>query len=505
MSKKRFELIADNKDIKTDAYEAVLVPVPLDKKAWKTIIPTSFSATEKSALIDLVQRRDLKFEASKVLVFHRSALQRWIFPVIADSSEGFALLGFAKDLVKGLKETQAASLLLDLRALSLPKAKSFLDAFVSALIASGFKAPRYSRKKDESKAFAPKLNILLPSKKDLSALEAIADNAADVADGTNLVRELAMQAANDLAPKAYVDKLKKLAGEEGLAFEFLGMKRLRQMGAGAFVAVAQGSTHEDSGIVKLSYAPAKKGKKNLTLVGKGVTFDTGGTNLKSAAYMYGMHRDMAGSAVATALVRLAARQKWPFAVTAYLAIADNSNGPDAYRPNDVVTAMSGRTIEIVHTDAEGRMMLADTLHLASLDKPDLILDYATLTGACVGAIGSNYSGAFTNRDAYHAAIIQSGQVSGERVWPFPIDEDYGECLKSDIADTKQCRLTGGVDHIEAAIFLKSFLKDDVPWIHVDLSSADHAGGLAHVDTEVTGFGLRFTQELLRQLWPELMK
>jgi leucyl aminopeptidase len=209
---------------------------------------------------------------------------------------------------------------------------------------------------------------------------------------------------------------------------------------------------------------------------------------------------MAGSAVAYALVRLAAREKWPFAVTAYLAIADNLTGAKAYRPNDVVTAMSGRTIEIVHTDAEGRMVLADTLHLASKDKPDLILDFATLTGACVGAIGTNYSGAFTNRPDYHAAIIASGKSSGERVWPFPIDEDYGDCLKSDTADVKQCRLTGGSDHIEAAVFLRSFLETDLPWIHIDLAAADHAGGLAHVDTEATGFGVRFAAELVQKLF-----
>lgn len=505
MPKERFELIAESKDMKTDNYDVVVVPVNLEKKAWKGIVPSTFSAAEKDALLGLAQRRDLKFEGGKTLVFHRTALQTWIFPVLAEGSEGFALLSAARDLTKSMKVGQAPELLLDLRALPLARAKAFLDAFVSALVVSTFQAPRYSQKKDEaSKAFAPRLSILLPSKKDIPALQAIVQNAADVADGTNTVRELAMQAGNDLAPKNYVDRLKKLAAAEGLAFEFVGIKRLKQMGAGAFLAVAQGSSHEDSGIVKLSYAPPKKAKKKLCVVGKGVTFDTGGTNLKAAAYMFGMHRDMAGSAVAYAFVRLAARQQWPIAVTAYLAIADNSNGPDAYRPNDVVTAMSGRTIEIVHTDAEGRMLLADTLHLASLDKPDLILDYATLTGACVAAIGSNYSGAFTNREAYHAAIIQSGQVSGERVWPFPIDEDYGECLKSEVADTKQCRLTGGVDHIEAAIFLKAFLKDDVPWIHIDLSSADHAGGLAHVDTEVTGFGLRFSQELLRQLWPDLI-
>jgi leucyl aminopeptidase len=189
------------------------------------------------------------------------------------------------------------------------------------------------------------------------------------------------------------------------------------------------------------------------------------------------------------------RLKAPFAVDCWLALAQNHIGPHAYKQNDVVTACDGTTIEVVHTDAEGRMVLADTLALASRAKPHLIIDYATLTGTCVYALGTRYSGAFTNREALIAEVIAAGRESGERVWPFPLDEDYDEALQSTIADIKQCTLEGEADHILGARFLRRFVADR-PWLHIDLSAGNSKGGLAHIPTEVTGFGVRFTLGLL---------
>jgi leucyl aminopeptidase len=158
--------------------------------------------------------------------------------------------------------------------------------------------------------------------------------------------------------------------------------------------------------------------------------------------------------------------------------------------------MNGKTIEVIDTDAEGRMVLADTLCLASRDNPNLMLDFATLTGACVRAISTRYSGAFSNTPAFYPRLIELGQKSGERIWPFPLDEDFFEGLDSEIADTKQCREKGGVDHIEAAIFLKKFVDPKIPWIHLDLSSAENNGGLAHVPTTYTGFGVRIALSII---------
>jgi leucyl aminopeptidase len=231
-------------------------------------------------------------------------------------------------------------------------------------------------------------------------------------------------------------------------------------------------------------------------VGKGICYDTGGTNLKPAKFMYGMHEDMQGSSVALGTLLALTRMKVKYPVDCWLALAMNHIGPKAYKPNDVVIASDGTSIEVVHTDAEGRMVLADTLVFASSQKPALIVDYATLTGACVYSLGTAYSGVFTNREKFIPKLIKAGQDSGERVWPFPMDEDYEEALKSEIADIKQCAMEGNADHILAARFLRRFIKNDVPWVHIDLSSGRNKGGLAHVPTDTTGFGVRYTLNLL---------
>jgi len=261
--------------------------------------------------------------------------------------------------------------------------------------------------------------------------------------------------------------------------------------------VAQGSPERDAGIMRLVYRPARGAKrKSVALVGKGICYDTGGTNLKPAKSMFGMHEDMQGSAVALGTLIALTRLQVNYPVECWLALATNHIGPKAYKPNDVITACDGTTIEIVHTDAEGRMVLADTLALASQKQPGLLIDYATLTGACVYSLGSAYSGVFTNRQAFNPTLIASGKDSGERVWPFPMDEDYDAALESTMADVKQCTIENESDHILAARFLQRFIKENVPWIHVDLAASNHKGGLAHIPTDTTGFGVRFTLNLL---------
>jgi leucyl aminopeptidase len=317
------------------------------------------------------------------------------------------------------------------------------------------------------------------------------------AEGNAVARYLSMLPPNKLTPALYRNEIKKLAAGYGWKQEFMDEQALRRHKAGAFLAVAQGSPTRDAGIMRLEYRPATgSGRRRIILVGKGICYDTGGTNLKPAKSMLGMHEDMQGSAVALGTLIALTRLQVNYTVECWLALAMNHIGPRAYKPNDVVTACDGTTIEIIHTDAEGRMVLADTLALASKKKPGLIIDYATLTGACVYSLGSAYSGVFTNRRAFHLLLVASGRDSGERVWPFPMDEDYDTELESRIADVKQCAVEGGGDHILAARFLQRFIKEDVPWIHVDLAASSHKGGLAHIPTDTTGFGVRFTLNLL---------
>ncbi len=322
-------------------------------------------------------------------------------------------------------------------------------------------------------------------------------------DANTLCRSLTVLPPNALTPTIYRDKVKQLASEHGWAWEEFDMPALQKMGAGAFSAVGQGSEPLDAAIVHLTYAP-KVAKKHIALVGKGICFDTGGHNLKPAKYMQGMHEDMNGSAVSLGILQAVTTMALEVKIDCWLAIAQNHIGPLAYKQNDVVTALNGMTIEIVHTDAEGRMVLADTLTLASRpDKsgklPDAILDFATLTGSMHTALSDRMSGVIANRPELACKAVGAGAAAGERIVAFPYDDDFDSDLESDIADIKQCTLEGGADHIHAARFLGKFIENDVAWLHTDLSSYNRKGGLGAVASDTNGFGVGFGFELIKNL------
>ena len=319
-----------------------------------------------------------------------------------------------------------------------------------------------------------------------------------LAEGNTLTRCLTMTPPNDLTPTIYRGIIKKLAQKNRWKHEEFLMPKLKKMGAGAFYSVGQGSEPQDAAIVHLSYYP-KGASHTLALVGKGICFDTGGHNLKPAKYMSGMHEDMNGSAVVLGILEAATRSKIKVNIDCWLAIAQNHIGPKAYKQNDVVKALNGMTIEIVHTDAEGRMVLADTLTLASRKKPKAIIDFATLTGCMAVAMGDRYSGALSNKPALACMAVGAGAEVGERIAAFPFDEDYEDDLDSQIADIKQCTLEGGPDHIHAARFLARFVEKDVPWLHIDLSSSNRKGGLGAVESDVNGFGVAFGLAMIAKL------
>jgi leucyl aminopeptidase len=324
------------------------------------------------------------------------------------------------------------------------------------------------------------------------------ERSVAIAEGNHLARWLATLPPNVLDTLGYRSALQALAKREGWSFEFHDIAALEGLGAGAFLAVARANPHRNAGIARVSYRPdgRRAGAKGIALVGKGICFDTGGINLKTHKSMFLMHGDMQGSAVAVGTLLALSRLRVPYAVDCWVAITENQIGPTAFRPQEVVRAANGVTIQVVHSDAEGRMVLADTLALASRAKPRLVLDFATLTGACVVAITDRYAGAFTNRAELHDWLQRTGRESGERVWCFPMDEDFDTELESKVADVLQCTPDSKGDHILAARFLGRFIEPGVPWVHVDLAASEHKGGLAHVPTEFTGFGVRYAVHLL---------
>lgn len=409
---------------------------------------------------------------------------------IDPASSAFELLTLTRRLVAAHKNQKPQQIAVACFGLKPDVAGRACEAVLAALLAADFPMPDY-KSKPEKPARLRAIHIY-----GYKAADGYARTMAE-AKGNNLARWLTALPPNELTPGNYRRRIEKLAREYKWKTEFLDIKKLKSRGAGAFLAVAQGSPEPDAGILHLRYAPKKKSSRAaLALVGKGICFDTGGTNLKPARHMHGMHEDMEGSAVALGTLLALTELKVDFSIDCWLALAQNHIGPKAYKQNDVVKAASGMTIEVIHTDAEGRMILADTLYFASQQKPKLIVDFATLTGACVGALSTRMSGTLTNREKLVPVLIEAGNTSGERVWPFPLPKDYEDALKSDIADIKQCTLDNDADHILAATFLKKFLANNPDWVHVDLSAGNHKGGLAHIPTDTTGFGVRFALNLL---------
>jgi leucyl aminopeptidase len=421
----------------------------------------------------------------------------------------FERLQSAGKLARAALEAEPRSLILAAPGCAGGAVQAALQATVAALQAAAF---RFATFKTDPKPAAVLAQIDIATAEPLADLDLTLATAA----GNNLARWLTALPPNTLDAAGYRRLLKDLARRLGLAFRFYGETRLRRLGAGAFLAVSQGNATRDAGIVHLAYrrgaslarrprarprTARASSPPEVSLVGKGICFDTGGTNLKTHKGMLDMHTDMEGSAVALGSLYALRALASPLAVDCWLAITENRTGPLAYKPQDVVRAHNGTTIQVIHTDAEGRMVLADTLSLAAESKPRAIIDYATLTGACVYALTERYSGAFTNRPEARAQLEAAGVSSGERVWCFPMDADFDTDLESSVADVLQCATEGKGDHILAARFLNRFVPPNIAWLHLDLSAGSRTGGLAHIPTEITGFGVRYTLDLLRRGWP----
>ena len=406
----------------------------------------------------------------------------------------FERLQTAGKLARIVMDCEPRSLLMWQQGCAQEAADEALNATIAALEAAAF---RFATFKSKPKPRSSLARIDLAASKKLPGLDLTLASAA----GNNIARWLTALPPNALDAAAYRRLLQDLARRLGLAYKFYGEKQLRRLGAGAFLAVSRGNGTRDAGIVRLAYRPRGARAPALALVGKGVCFDTGGTNLKPHKGMLDMHIDMEGSAVAVGSLYALHALRSPAAVDCWLAITENRIGPLAYKPQDVVRAHNGTTIQVIHTDAEGRMVLADALSLAARNNPRAMIDYATLTGACVYALTERYSGAFTNRPGARELIEAAGASSGERVWCFPMDKDFDTDLESAVADVMQCNADSKGDHILAARFLNRFVPDTIAWLHLDLAAGSRHGGLAHIQSDITGFGVRYTLDLLRRGWP----
>ncbi|MDZ7644029.1 MAG: leucyl aminopeptidase family protein [Woeseiaceae bacterium] len=405
------------------------------------------------------------------------------------AEETFERLAFARRMVGAALNEKAGAVGVWVEGFDDETTRALVECVVAAALAASLSLPAFKSK--EAPPALKTLRVLgCAERLDLDRVEA-------EAAGNNLARWLSALPANKLDAREYAALLRELSRQHGWKFKRYGIRELEKMGAGAFLSVAQGNEDDSACMVRLRYRPDGAGARPaLSLVGKGIIFDTGGTNLKPFSSMLDMHIDMGGSAVAVGTLLTISALGLPWPVDCWLAITENKIGPRASKSQDVVTAANGKTIQIIHTDAEGRMALADALHFAGRDKPGLIIDYATLTGACMTAVTTRYCGVFSNQADLHPVLKRSGRLSGERVWPFPIGKEFLSELASETADIRQCSPNVAGDHILAATFLNEFVPADIPWVHVDMSACMRKGGLAHIPSTITGFGVRFTMNLL---------
>jgi leucyl aminopeptidase len=333
----------------------------------------------------------------------------------------------------------------------------------------------------------------------LGGSQAGVDRGRVLAEAQNFSRDIANEPANLLTPTILADHAKKMASEYGLECEVLDQDRMRQLGMGALLGVAQGSA-EPPALIVLRYKPATapSTKDHLGLIGKGVTFDTGGISIKPSDGMEKMRYDMAGGAAVIGAMRAIAQLKPSIPVTALVPTVENMPGSKAQRPGDIVKSLSGKTIEVLNTDAEGRLILIDALTYAQRLGCTHLVDAATLTGAIVVALGNVNIGAFTNNEAFLAKFLAASKAEGEKTWQMPMDEEYKELLKSNFADLHNIGGRAG-GSITAAWFIRDFV-DETPWIHLDIAgTAWLDDAKPYMAKGATGVGLR-TFVRLAETW-----
>jgi len=373
------------------------------------------------------------------------------------------------------------------------------DAECVRAVAEGALIGRYTFNayKSEASTEAPGnltvLTDLARSKEAKAALE----RAEIVADAVHQVRDWVNTPPSDLHPAEFAVQAQKLGKEHGVKIEVLDETALAKGGYGGILGVGQGSTNPPR-LVRVSYTP-KKPVTHLAFVGKGITFDSGGLSLKTASGMVSMKADMAGAAAVVAATIAIARLGLPVQVTTYAAMAENMPSGSAARPSDVLTMYGGKTVEVLNTDAEGRLVLGDVLVRASEDQPDLIVDVATLTGACVVALGTKVAGAFANTDTARNRVVDAAVAAGEQMWPLPIPSEMLEKLRSHSKVADLANITGEPwgGALAAAAFLGDFVAEGIDWVHLDVAGPafNDSGPSGYTSAGGTGYSVRTLVEL----------
>ncbi len=465
----------------------------LDKKSkglvTKAIGITGFKG-KKEQTVDLIAPQGLNFARLVLVGMDKTGNYR--------AEDWLNLGGTVRGLLSG-KEAPSAHIYLEAASGGIAPADA--ANFALGVLLRGYKFKKYKtkpRKKDNAAGEANDKSlkkIVIHCRDPKGAGQAFVSSRA-MAEGVTLARDLVNEPANVLGPAEFAQRAKELA-KLGVQVEVMGPKVLQKLGMNALLAVGQGSARLSLVAVMRWKGAGAKGGEPIVVVGKGVTFDAGGISLKPAAGMEEMKGDMAGAACVVGLMHELARRKAKVNAVGIIGLVENMPSGSAQRPGDVVTAMSGQTIEVLNTDAEGRMVLADCLWFAQERfKPKAVINLATLTGAVMVALGKEHAGLFSNNDELANQLIAAGNVTGERLWRLPLGPKYDKMIDSKLADMKN---TGGKwgGSISAAQFLQRFIKEGTPWAHLDIAGT----AMSSVDSEInrswgSGFGVRLLDRFI---------
>ncbi len=398
--------------------------------------------------------------------------------------------------VKRVRQAGAASFVTCLHGEDVPKASvvELAQALVEGAILGTYQFTEYLSEKKGGAKPVVRLTVLATDAWQVDDLKEGARRGTAAAEAAMLVRDLCNHPSNVMTPTRVAAEAKKIGRERNVRVKILERAQAERLGMGAFLGVARGS-HEPPKFIVLEYAGSRRKGKPIVIVGKTITFDTGGISLKPSENMEQMKADMTGGAEVLATVRAAARLRLPIHLIGILPATENMPGGRAIKPGDILHSMSGKSIEVQNTDAEGRLILADGLAYAARLKPAAVIDIATLTGACVIALGQFAIGMFGNDESLKRSVREAGLKAGERVWEMPLWEEYFEQLKSDVADMRNIGGRGG-GMITAALFLSKFIGDH-PWVHLDIASTDWSEReRAYLPKGPTGIGTRLLIQYL---------
>jgi leucyl aminopeptidase len=460
----------------------------VDEKFNINSIDNKISNQESSYIKDLLKTCDLK---KNLLVFEVSSKEKIILISIKKNLETCDVENLGAELYSYIDYGDKREFAINAESIK-SKINDFIGHFLHGLKLKSYEFNIYKSKK-ENKIFlisvvGKKNKLTLKNELKFKALE----------EGTFFARDLVSEPPNVLNPKEYVNRLLKLR-KLGVKVTVYNEAQMNKLGMHSLLGVGRGSINE-SFLVTLEWYGNKKDKKApLSFVGKGVCFDTGGISLKPAKFMEEMKYDMAGSAVVAGLIQSLATRKAKINAVGVVGLVENMPGGNAQRPGDIVKAYNGKTIEVLNTDAEGRLVLADALSFTEKKfKPRFIIDLATLTGAIIMALGEEYAGLFSNNNDLADKIFKAGGKVNEKVWRLPLHKNYDKLMNSPIADIQNINYSGGAGSITAAQFLQRFV-DKTPWAHLDIAGMAFSKKAANLNPGgATGFGVRLLNQLIEE-------